>query len=399
VELPADAYTLDRPDIFAARPKAPAAAVGQSCQLEVNSYRVTSFDFSKKVHQYSVSISPLPSKPTPVLKKIWAHPTFKSKFPAGVLERFIFDGRALAWASVAIPNGELRCMIDLDEGKDEPRKGGQAQFYITVKKSTEINMAVLDAYVKQKVSLDNSILETMTFFDHLLRATPSETLLAIKRNFYNPRLQGRPLMDGAVVEVHKGLYWSARISGSGIGLAINADVANTAFFVAQPFLQLVIHYMATQDRRLRGLNPVRLEQELRPVSLRGSVVRSEAFKQLRKLSKLKVTVNHAGRPEHLKKPIGIKDFTFEPRLGPEGSHARNNRFEHAGKTVTVEEYFLQKYNVRLQYPNLPLIDTGKGLIPMELATLIPMQRYPFKLGPDQVAGMIKIVSSATHIQT
>lgn len=396
VELPADAYALDRPDFFLSRPKKFNES-GQAANIEVNQYKVTSFDFSKTVHQYAVSVSPMPDKVGPVLKKLWNADAFVQKFPPNVHRMFIFDGRALAWSTSLIPGNELRVQIDLDEGKGEPRQGAgrNNKFYITLRKTTKVKLSILDAYIKQKVAFDNSIVECMTFFDHLIRHNASQQLVGIKRNFYDPRQPGRPLMDGAVVEVRKGLYWSGRITSSpgSIGLAINADVTNTAFFVAQDFLQLVLGFMATQDRKLRGLTPVRLEQELRPVSTNRGYVQSEAFKQLKKLSKLKVRVNHPGRPSHLKNPIGIQSFSFDARFGGEGSNARNNRFEHDGKTMSVEEYFLHKYQVRLRFPGLPCIITGKGnLIPMELATLEGMQRYPFKLSPTQTSAMIKIVS-------
>jgi hypothetical protein len=50
VELPADAYALDRPDFFAARPKV-AINVGTVAPIEVNTYRVLKMDLNRKIHQ------------------------------------------------------------------------------------------------------------------------------------------------------------------------------------------------------------------------------------------------------------------------------------------------------------------------------------------------------------
>ena len=61
------------------------------------------------------------------------------------------------------------------------------------------------------------------------------------------------------------------------------------------------------------------------------------------------------------------------------------------KEVTVEQYYLEKYNVRLTEPNLPLVETTKKdvFFPMELCFLEKGQRYPYKLNETQTATMIK----------
>lgn len=376
VELPAEAFTLSKPGLFTERPKAPISG-GQRIDLEINTYRVKRFAASK-VHQYDVAIHPLPSRPGQLPQKLWNSEAFKACFPdPSVHKGFLFDGRKLAWSKTEIPTGELRVKVVLDQPEEKNT------FYILLKKTTEINMAVLGAYIAGKTSASNAILEPMMFFDHLLRQYPSQRLLSIKRNFYDPRSPGRSIDN--VIEVRKGLYWSARLadnlSTGGIGLSINADVANTCFFIGgQDMITVGINYLATQNRNLRGLNPNRLEKELCPVQTRGVWVQSEAFKQLKKLSKLRFRVKHAGRPAHLDKPLGIDGFTFDARFGPEGATAENTRFESDGKTISVRDYFRQKYNVNLRFPRLPLIRSGsKGNYPMELCVLEPNQRYPFKL--------------------
>lgn len=69
-------------------------------------------------------------------------------------------------------------------------------------------------------------------------------------------------------------------------------------------------------------------------------------------------------------------------------------FEHTGKEICVSDYFSMKYKSHLRYSHLPLIDAGKaGFFPVEFAVLEPMQRYPFKLNPEQTAAMIKIATT------
>lgn len=56
------------------------------------------------------------------------------------------------------------------------------------------------------------------------------------------------------------------------------------------------------------------------------------------------------------------------------------------KDITVERYFQKRYNVHLQYPDLPLLEVGnKGVMyPMELCHMAAGQRYPYKLDEMQV---------------
>jgi eukaryotic translation initiation factor 2C len=79
-------------------------------------------------------------------------------------------------------------------------------------------------------------------------------------------------------------------------------------------------------------------------------------------------------------------------------HAKNYKFDwkqRNGNDVTVVnisiyDYFVQKYNIRLEFWYLPLIETTReGFFPMELCVLNANQRYQFKLSPDQTASMIK----------
>jgi eukaryotic translation initiation factor 2C len=60
------------------------------------------------------------------------------------------------------------------------------------------------------------------------------------------------------------------------------------------------------------------------------------------------------------------------------------------REITVFDYFIYKYNIRLEFWYLPLIETTRaGFFPMELCTISPNQRYQYKMSPDQTASMIK----------
>ncbi|KAK7415854.1 Protein argonaute [Neonectria magnoliae] len=397
MELPPDAYVSEtKKDLFTLRGNK-LNTEGKAELVEVNQYRMTKFDFTKKIYQYDVVLSPEPEKLGPVMKKIWAHPTLKAKLQPYKGDRWLFDGKKLAWAPVLIDKGEMRCKIDLDEGKrpaGAPVRAG-ADFFVCIRKTTEIKVSALQGYLEHKMSFNNTVTEALNFLDHLVRQWPSQHLLAIKRNFYKQSEVGIPLGD-AIVEVHKGTYASVRMSHNfargGVGLGYNIDVANTCFWIGnQSVEKMMCNFLATCDRRWQGTTPLNAFNHLKPVEGRGGRLESsDAFKQLRKLRRLKFKVRHANRRND-DSTFTIVDFVFNESYGPEGGSAKNVKFELDGVQTSIQEYYRKKYNVTLRFANLPLIDAGKGgKIPMELAWLEPMQRYPFKLNPEQTAAMIKI---------
>ncbi|KAH7155211.1 Piwi domain-containing protein [Dactylonectria estremocensis] len=367
MELPPDAYVADtKKDYFTLREKK-LNTEGKVEQVEVNQYRMTKFDFAKKIYQYDVILSPEPDKLGPLKEQL-------KPYNGG---KWLFDGKKLAWAPVLLPR-ETR------PPGAKPRSG--SDFHLTLRNTTEIKVSALQGYLDHKVSFSNSVQEALNFLDHLVRQWPSEHMLAIKRNFYKRNEAGIPLNDGSIVEVHKGTYASVRMSHNlgrgGVGLGYNIDVANTCFWVGgQPLERLMCNFLANCDRRWQGLTPVTVYQHLKPVKGRsGRWESSDAFKQLRKLRRLKF------------KLYTIVDFVFSEQYGAEGATAKNVTFkDQEDKEVSVQEYYRSKYKVTLRNSNLPLIDAGKaGKIPMELAFIESMQRYPFKLNPEQTAAMIKI---------
>lgn len=57
------------------------------------------------------------------------------------------------------------------------------------------------------------------------------------------------------------------------------------------------------------------------------------------------------------------------------------------KDVTVEQYFQRRYNVFLEFPDLPLVEVGKKgtMYPMEVCHMRKGQKYPYKLDEAQVS--------------
>lgn len=158
---------------------------------------------------------------------------------------------------------------------------------------------------------------------------------------------------------------------------MNLDVMNTVFWSQSTVTQAAVNI--TNNRDVNGLI----------AALKQGGKNSRAGAELRKMHKLHVVANHrnaktGGQPDK----YCIKDFAYVS--------ARDHKFEKDGKTISVYDYFAKEFNVRLQYPDLPLVRMTKGkntLLPMEVLQLEPNQRYSSKLDERQTSNMIKFAAT------
>ena len=119
---------------------------------------------------------------------------------------------------------------------------------------------------------------------------------------------------------------------------------------------------------------------------------SDAFKVLRRLNKIKFLVNHRGKVGDPKIYTG-KGLVWDiAKYGPEGGNSKTITFEKKNrqtgqsKRISIYDYFNEEYKIRLQFPNLPILETSKGsYFPLELCNIASHQRYQAKLDPQQVS--------------
>ena len=94
----------------------------------------------------------------------------------------------------------------------------------------KVQLATVRGYLEGKIDFDNGILEgiskisplcllasalltTSDFLDHLLRETPSKTLINLRRSYFarHPVSEERTLLGGGI-EAMKGVYQSIRLA-------------------------------------------------------------------------------------------------------------------------------------------------------------------------------------------
>lgn len=74
------------------------------------------------------------------------------------------------------------------------------------------------------------------------------------------------------------------------------------------------------------------------------------------------------------------------------TNAHSTTFEVDSVKMTVFDYFLKRYGIRLRYPQLPLAHTRDGDFPLEVCFTGNNERYKGKMTPDLTTAMLSFAS-------
>lgn len=323
-----------------------------------------------------------------VIAKVWASQARQNATGVAI----IFDGNKLAWSKA--PLKEVRLLIDLDTGLTATDPDGRNTFRLNIKLAKVLEIETpIQSYLSGQTQMNTAVLEAVNFLDHLLRETPSTSpnFIAIKRQFFTRN--GQRMALGRGVEVVRGVYQSLRLS-EGKKLIINLDVANCCFWAPGSLTAAII--------ARHGLRDVQnIVADCKTTGQNGARIAPPKFRIYeRSVKKLLVVANYSGIPEKMKnKRWNIKGFTLENAkermidIYKPGTKERE-------KTVSIYDYFRQKYNVAIQTWQLPLVEmTKKGVLyPMEFLHLVDNQRYMTKLDEVQTANMIKFAVAPPSVR-
>lgn len=247
-------------------------------------------------------------------------------------------------------------------GEIEVEENGEIRlFNVNMKYVATVSFdALLAMYENQRPSTEN-FQDAIQAADIIIRTGPTLAFTPVGRSFFSPPTQADGDCNlGGGREVWFGVYSSIRL-GSWKPL-VNLDMSATAFYSAGPLLDFVATTIRKRKEDLVvGLNDIQ-----------RAVVNRE-------IRTLKVTATHL----ESKRQHRLEGLT---RLG-----ANKETFECDGSTVTVAQYFANKYDITLKYPNLPCVQAGKNrtMLPIELCFLVAGQHCKKKLDEDQTAKMIR----------
>ncbi|KAK4409024.1 protein argonaute MEL1 [Sesamum angolense] len=277
--------------------------------------------------------------------------------------RLAYDGRKSCYTAGQLPFSSKDFVVKLVDKDSEARR--EREFKVSIKFAAKADLHHLKQFLQSRL-LDYPQ-ETLQCLDVVLRVKPSNSYEVVGRSFFSPEL-GRIGELGNGLEYWKGFYQSLRPTQ--MGLSLNIDMSARAFF--EPIL--VSEYVSKYFNR----------DLTRPLS------DQDRLKVKRALKGVRVETHHLG---HIKryKISGLSAEPAEKLMFP---------LDESGATISVAQYFRQKYNIVLHYPFLPAIQAGSSVkpvsIPMELCRIVEGQRYSKKLNERQVSALLKATCQRPH---
>ncbi|KAJ3169190.1 hypothetical protein HDU88_000986 [Geranomyces variabilis] len=232
---------------------------------------------------------------------------------------------------------------------------------IHIKKVAQVDFHSLMQFIAKRGPENEASLHTVTAFTAVLRHVPGMTFVTAGANFYSP--EDRTHISGGL-EIWRGYHQSIRVLMAG-HLGVNVDVAATVF------RQGGVTLLELAKTMMRVPTAAELAKIPYPV------LRSRLQAQFKGANV--VTTHRAD----LKQRFSIGSFSRET--------ADSCMFDYKGKQTSVTQYFKAHYNLKIQYPFLPLVlkSNGKSAFPIEYLTMTPSQRFKRKLNGDQTSDMIR----------
>ncbi|KAJ3160223.1 argonaute 1 [Geranomyces michiganensis] len=354
---------------------------GRQVTLRANFYRLKFPDI--KIHHYDVEVHPneaaqINRKVMEVWKRLPREPRHRAIATASVYDgrKNLFMPSELPLASETTIRGKTRMeesfMIEISEEEivdamgQHPKISGPQRYRLRLRKVSEIDMERLHRFLAGVTK--EFPRETVMVLEVMLRHKPTMLLESGGTGGGFFTADGFTNIRGGLA-IHPGWYQSIRPTAG--QLLLNLDMSSTAFYQAGPLITVVSRFFhRDMIEHVRWDNPrdvQRLDKFLRDVSI-------------------EITYRSTGRRRYK-----IRALTPKSAIHTYISVTRNGVLTY----VSVQQYFRDHYNIRLQYPHLPCVSSGAQLdiiLPMELCVVRENQRHTGRLNDRQAAEMIRITA-------
>lgn len=263
-----------------------------------------------------------------------------------------------------------------------PRFPAESYQVTLIKTSLVCKLRVLSDFVSAKIAAGVDTIATLQCLNILFHETNDTTFLKIRESFFTH--DSFTSLTGGL-EIYKGIFQSVRL---GVGkVLLNVDTAVAVMHARGSLVTLCVKCLGFRDEtELSNLSPQDERRLLRVVKGLRIFWTHRGDRGLSKDVKIKVSALHSSFERWLTlQNITAKGANHETFL------LNADKPDKPTEEISVADYFLKTYNLRLKYPSLPCVIVHKdNKLPMEVCGLHPGQRYSRKLGPQQVADMIKI---------
>ncbi|KAJ6463934.1 argonaute-like protein [Mycena sanguinolenta] len=266
-------------------------------------------------------------------------------------------------SAAKLPQPLAISVVFFDEDETPPAPGSKAykEYTLTITYTQPLDTQALAKYLggdPQYRTYD--ILPIISALNIILAAHPNRPgggVMVGRNRFFFPSSE-RPISLGGGLEAQRGFFSSVRPAHR--QLMVNVNVCTTAFY--------------TPGNLARGM------EDFRNASFGA---RPNAF-----VKGVRIKTTHLGYKKTVKSVFN--------------KSARDHKFDCAefGGLISVEEYFRRKYNIRLQFPTMPLVDVGgakSNYLPPELCEILPNQPFRGKLTEEHTAQMITVAAKPPNV--
>ncbi|OJT04969.1 Protein argonaute-2 [Trametes pubescens] len=282
---------------------------------------------------------------------------------AGLTGRVAHDRAAKLVASFKIPQPLEIKISYTEEGTEDDEKPKEPKDYVmNINYVQPLETQPLTKFLEGHPQYRNhDIMPVVNALNLVLAMYPNRAMgggVMVGRNkFFHPSPASPPVPLGGGLEAWRGFFSSVRPSWK--QLMVNVNVCTTAFYTPGNLAERMMEFMNASY----GARPA--------VFVRG----------------IRVKTTHLGYRKTVKTVAKV--------------NARQHKFmvEDLGE-VTVEEYFVKKYKIRLRYPDLPLIDVGgqnSNYLPAEVCIILENQPFKGKLLDEHTAAMITVACQPPNI--
>ena len=260
---------------------------------------------------------------------------------------FVFDGKKIGWSTVKVEACEGQ--VEMIEEKGKP----PVYYNVSIKLTPHVSK------INKETLMSRDYVKNMTPLDMFHSYKQTLTSPYTKRAVFD--LNSKPISIGKGVCLHWGYSQSFHLSDGGFFNVM--EPVTSPFYCAGPLLRCVKDIVGPYILD-HSDNPQRCCMDRKSILLLAHELRG-----------VKVSTTHLGYE---------RDYVID---GISNNCAAQEFFdwEKNGKTkrVSVYEYFKEQYKIVLKHPGLPCITKGKLMVPIEVCTIKPGQRYQYKLSARQ----------------
>nr|GMD24125.1 eukaryotic translation initiation factor 2C [Ipomoea batatas] len=301
---------------------------GMRCVVKANHFLVDIAD--RDLNHYDVTITPevLSKKVCRLIMNKLASDYTQTHLGNRMLA---YDGGKSVYTAGELPFKSMDFVVKLADDKGSSRR--EREYKVSIKFATKHSLYHLQQFLQSR-QLD-APQETIQVLDVVLRTNPSSLYQVVGRSFFSSQFGEGQLSDG--LDYWKGFYQSLRPCQ--MGLSLNIDVSARAFYEPILVSEYVKKFVRDLSRPLTDQDRIKIKRDLRGV---------------------KVEFNHLSYTRRYK----ISGLSSQP------AHQLISFELDGGEKISVGQYFRQKYNIVLQYPMLPAIQSGSDArpvyVPMEI---------------------------------